>query len=47
MATEKNPFIYEEDKDDFIEEEESVEVFPDGSVEVTITEAEETEEAPN
>ena len=45
MATEKNPFIYEEDKDDFIEEEESVEVFPDGSVEVTITEAEEIEEA--
>ena len=45
MATEKNPFLYEEDKDNFIEEDDSVEVLPDGSVEVTISEVEETEEA--
>ena len=48
MATEKNPFAYEEDES-FIppEPEEGVEVLSDGSVEVTIQEEEvEEEEGP-
>ena len=50
MATEKNPFVYEEDEQSFIapEPSEGVEVLSDGSVEVTIQEEEEIveEEAP-
>ncbi len=49
MATEKNPFAYEEDES-FIppEPEEGVEVLSDGSVEVTIQEEEvEEEEGPH
>ena len=47
MATEKNPFVYEEEES-FIEPEpsEGVEVLSDGSVEVMIEEEEEEAEAP-